>query len=72
MADCNGFGIDDDGPTTRVRSDEQSVTVPEITSALLHEDREALQVLLNPLAYSEVSGVELYLQARDFVENRLA
>ena len=72
MADCDGYGIDNDGPTTLERSDEHSVTVPEIPSALLHEDIGALQVLVNPLAHSEFNGVELYLQARDFVENRLA
>lgn len=65
LEDCQFFGVDE-ASYEPCSNDIESVHVPppEIQDARMNMD---LQRLLDPLQESDVYGVDLFIQARDFI-----
>lgn len=59
------YGVDWDGPLSS--DDERAVTVPTMGTPLSTENMEELISQINPLAYSDDFGVDLYVQTVHFV-----
>lgn len=63
------YGIDWDGPLPLDEND--SVCVLSTTLPLSDSDVEQLTSLVNPLAFSDNFGVNLYLKCLQFIASRL-
>ena len=59
------FGIDWSGPVPLQQVD--SVDIPTFESPLSQQETTALQAQINPLAQSDMLGVDLYLAVREFI-----
>ena len=59
------IGIDWSGPVPLQQVD--SVDVPTFESPLSQQETTALQAQINPLAQSDMLGVDLYLAVREFI-----
>lgn len=56
----NQYGVDWDGPL--VSDDDNAVVVPTTNSPLSEYDMEQLASTINPLAFSDELGIDLYIQ----------
>lgn len=65
----NNYGVDWDGPL--VSDDDNVVIVPTTNSPLPEYDMQELASRINPLAFSDELGIDLYVQTVHFVSARI-
>ena len=63
--------MDWDGLLPLQSDDAGGVTVPSTEPSLLADDQEALRSHINPLAFSDQLGIDLYVECVQFVTSRM-
>ena len=65
------YGIDCDGPLPDCFQDEGAVIIPDVPTLLSASDFQDLSTVVNPLQDDNSYGISVYLNARQFVRERI-
>lgn len=67
----DNYGIDCDGPLPEGFQEEGAVIIPDVPNPLSEIDFQDLSAMISPLQDDDCYGINVYLNARQFVRERL-
>lgn len=71
LQNWDDFGIDCDGPLPDCFQDEGAVIIPDVPTPLSEIDFQDLSTVVSPLQDDDSYGINVYLNARQFVRERI-